>query len=53
MAMSVMFKYLDVDLQKAVVGESVQGGAWRPLVTGLGWTEGMIEPSDWANPRGV
>lgn len=52
--MSVMFKsYLNVDLQKAMVSESVQGGARRPPVTGLGWTVGMVESSDRADPSGV
>lgn len=46
--MSVMFKchVSDLDSQKAMVGESVQGGAWRPFVLGLGWAVIMVVPSD-------
>ena len=36
-----------------MVGEGVQGGAWRPLVTGLGWAVGVVDPSDRANPVGM
>lgn len=40
----------DLDLQKTVIGEGVQGRARRPLVTGLRWAISIVKPSDRANP---